>query len=44
VCLERGGGFDKVEWGGTINLQAREGSCFKCVVVVVQTIDCALGV
>jgi len=45
VCLERWrGGGDKVGGGGTINLQAREGSCFKCVVVVVQTIDCALRV
>jgi hypothetical protein len=48
VCLERleGWGGDKVEWaeGGTVNLQAREGSCFKCVAVVVQTVNCALRV
>lgn len=39
----KGGGRCKVVWGD-VNLQAREGSCFKCVVVVVQTINYALRV
>jgi hypothetical protein len=36
-----GEGGSYVEWAA-VNLRAREGSCFECVVVVLQTINCAL--